>query len=187
MPITFFQQLPPYINMFLLSLYLGIPFVYIETHGGIFTKLKQDRYPISVCLISTILFSWLFTIWNNLESLPVVFGIIVGSFCFIVWQYIVLDVLSKSFQKQSWKSCIYGIIVMIYVFSLLFALVTLSASPDFNSTRTSEHQASEAHQMNQAVTKSSLDPLPTTYFFASIVFAGLELCKNVRDDVCSKM
>ena len=172
--------------MLLLSLYLGIPFVYIETHGGIFTKLKQDRYPISVCLISTILFSWLFTIWNNLESLPVVFGIIVGSFCFIVWQYIVLDVLSKSFQKQSWKSYIYGIIVMIYVFSLLFNLVTLSESPDYSPTHASSHQDMKANQVNQKGKKSPLDPLPTTYIFASIVFAGLELCKNVRDDVSSK-
>lgn len=170
--------------MNLLFLYIGLFTLYIYCKGeDTCTKLKQDWYPISVCLISAILFGLLAKYWGVLELEFIVLGIITGLLCFILWRYIAIEAISKFLRKQSLINFGSGVLAMIYIFSLLYALVSLSALPIFSP---GEHQHSEAHNMNQALKKSSLDPLPTTYVFASIVFAGLELCKNVRDDVCSK-
>lgn len=164
--------------------YIGIFALYIYLNGEyIWTKLKQDLYPISICLTSALLFGLLTMYWGALEFEFIALGIIIGLICFIFWSYIAIEAASKFLCKQSFINFGYGVLAMIYIFSLLYALVTLSALPVFSP---GEHQDREAHQMNQVERKSSLDPLPTTYVFASLVFAGLELCKNVRDDVCSK-
>ena len=164
--------------------YIGLSTIYIyRKREYICTKLKQDLYPISICLTSALLFGLLTMYWGALEFEFIALGIITGLICFIFWSYIAIEAISKSLRKQSLINFGYGVLAMIYIFSLLYALVNLSALPVFSP---GEHQDREAHQMNQAETKSSLDPLPTTYVFASIVFAGLELCKNVRDDVSSK-
>ena len=164
--------------------YIGIFALYIYLNGKyIWTKLKQDWYPILVCLFSAILFGLLAIYWGALELKFIALGIITGLICFIFWSYIAIEAISKFLRKQSLINFGCGVLAMIYIFSVLYALVTLSALPVFSP---GERQDSEAYQMNQAVKKSSLDPLPTTYVFASLVFAGLELCKNVRDDVCSR-